>query len=901
MRPNFALILSSEGISLLHRTHAGWHLVGEVALDNADFSADLAELTRKARALDPTGLRSKLVIPADHIKYLGVETGASDGQQIEREVRQALDGATPYALNELSYDWSMRGGHVHIAAVAQETLVEAETFALEHDFNPLCFVAMPEQSAFAGEPYFGETKHAVKTLGPDETIAREDEVIRIVGAAQLPEPETVTAAEAPRPAADTAPEPAPAPADIAPPAGEPPPAGDGNGRPEHKQEAGQKPKPATPETDAQALPGSGPGQGEKPDGGAAPPAAPQEAESPRGGRAKAGAGAFSSIRAASGGNESAEAPRADLPRARFSAPPTAPGEAAGIPKAPDDADLSAGDLPGKTPPGKTGDPAAEPVSAPQPARGAPAAPRPATSAAKTGRKGAGRTGARKALAALLPRRTRKPAAAQDGAARPSKPARTPPPEAKPAAADTLTAPMTADMARDERERLTIFGARRAATEDPGRPRYVALMLTALLLLVLVAVAAWAALTLGGGLSRAFGPDDDAQVTQAPAPGADDAAASGEAGRAPATDTGPDTPPEATADGAESAEDAAVAALVDEDSPEPDPSAQGQGAADAPAAGETVVRPEIIPEELTPDQARRRYAATGIWQKAPEPSAAPGPTERREVYRTAPDPAVSLGSRTALPGPDTYSYAAHPPRPGLPPPPLTRFELDERGFIAATPEGTETPDGVVIYAGSPPLEPPPTPPRAAPQVLEDPTAAAPEEPALRPRPRPEDLTSLAEPETPGTPEQRRETAAAPDDSATQDDAGDPRAGGTEAAVDVSLLPRARPGGFTDTVEDTRAAARDPVSPDQRFAAATPSAARVARAATEDSRISLRDLNLIGVYGTPDDRRALVRLANGSYRKVQVGDRLDGGRIAAIGADQLRYVKRGQAQVLRMPDG
>ena len=199
MRPNFALILSSEGISLLHRTHAGWHLVGEVALDNADLSADdLAELTRKARALDPTGLRSKLVIPADQIKYLGFETGASDGQQIEREVRRALDGATPYALNELSYDWSMRGGHVHIAAVAQETLVEAETFALEHDFNPLCFVAMPEQSAFAGEPYFGETKHAVKTLGPDETIAREDEVIRIVGAAQLPEPETVTARR-PRP------------------------------------------------------------------------------------------------------------------------------------------------------------------------------------------------------------------------------------------------------------------------------------------------------------------------------------------------------------------------------------------------------------------------------------------------------------------------------------------------------------------------------------------------------------------------------------------------------------------------------------------------------------------------------------------------------------------------------
>jgi hypothetical protein len=60
-----------------------------------------------------------------------------------------------------------------------------------------------------------------------------------------------------------------------------------------------------------------------------------------------------------------------------------------------------------------------------------------------------------------------------------------------------------------------------------------------------------------------------------------------------------------------------------------------------------------------------------------------------------------------------------------------------------------------------------------------------------------------------------------------------------------------------------------------------------------------LNLIGVYGKPSDRRALVRLGNGRYQKVVVGDRIDGGRVSAIGDNELRYTKRGRDLVLKMP--
>ena len=62
-----------------------------------------------------------------------------------------------------------------------------------------------------------------------------------------------------------------------------------------------------------------------------------------------------------------------------------------------------------------------------------------------------------------------------------------------------------------------------------------------------------------------------------------------------------------------------------------------------------------------------------------------------------------------------------------------------------------------------------------------------------------------------------------------------------------------------------------------------------------------MNLIGVYGTASDRRALVRLPSGRYVKVEVGDRIDGGRVAAIRDGELLYVKGGQNVTLRVPSG
>ena len=82
---------------------------------------------------------------------------------------------------------------------------------------------------------------------------------------------------------------------------------------------------------------------------------------------------------------------------------------------------------------------------------------------------------------------------------------------------------------------------------------------------------------------------------------------------------------------------------------------------------------------------------------------------------------------------------------------------------------------------------------------------------------------------------------------------------------------------------------------------PTPAAVSREATVSRAIRLNEMNLIGVFGTPGDRRALVRMPNGRFQRVEVGDRLDGGRVAAIGETELSYVKNGRTIVLALPRG
>ena len=82
---------------------------------------------------------------------------------------------------------------------------------------------------------------------------------------------------------------------------------------------------------------------------------------------------------------------------------------------------------------------------------------------------------------------------------------------------------------------------------------------------------------------------------------------------------------------------------------------------------------------------------------------------------------------------------------------------------------------------------------------------------------------------------------------------------------------------------------------------PTKASVAKQATFKNALNLSKLNLIGVYGTQSKRYALIRQANGKYKKIKVGDRIDGGRVEAITQNEVRYQKGGRLISLKMPKG
>jgi type IV pilus biogenesis protein PilP len=140
------------------------------------------------------------------------------------------------------------------------------------------------------------------------------------------------------------------------------------------------------------------------------------------------------------------------------------------------------------------------------------------------------------------------------------------------------------------------------------------------------------------------------------------------------------------------------------------------------------------------------------------------------------------------------------------------------------------------------------------------------------------------------------------------------------VALSPRPAARPSDFSGAVtaaiasasrEATRQVAapqavpepEEAEEPEVQVAAAPriPTRANVAQQATFKSAINLSKINLIGVYGTDSKRYALVRSASGRYSKVRVGDKLDGGTVAAITRSEVRYKKGSRMLSLAMPTG
>ncbi len=331
-----------------------------------------------------------------------------------------------------------------------------------------------------------------------------------------------------------------------------------------------------------------------------------------------------------------------------------------------------------------------------------------------------------------------------------------------------------------------------------------------------------------------------------------------------------------------------------------------------------IAPEPVEDiDRTPESQNVFREFSGVAPVAPPVLDAPQSQQPDELYLTSLDRSDLSQDAIALPAVDEFATDAPFVLAALPPANAAAFDLDERGLVTPSREGTLNPDGVMVYAGRPPSVPPETPV----WFEEEPVVEEPDQrlAGYRPRARPENLVEQFERQQLGGRSLEELAVVRPKiRPASLRPEPEPEIDETPTALAVVRVPRpklrparlaavasAQPNAGTATLGST---ARVNNSEDEvgSFQPRTvnpkiPTTASVARQATIDNAINLRKLNLIGVYGTPANRRALVRLPSGRYKKLKVGDRLDGGKVVAIGDSELRYQKRGNNLTLKMPRG
>lgn len=166
----YALSFTSDAVHLMRREvvgDAGWQAIGSADFASASFRSDLAALRAGALNGDARGaLPVVLLIPQDQILYTSLSVPS--GPSRDRAVGKALDGLTPYTIEDLSFDWTEEGADVRVAAVARQTLHEAQEFAMRHGFQGTTYSAQPDESEYPGMPVF---RLDGEEAGPDLSVA----------------------------------------------------------------------------------------------------------------------------------------------------------------------------------------------------------------------------------------------------------------------------------------------------------------------------------------------------------------------------------------------------------------------------------------------------------------------------------------------------------------------------------------------------------------------------------------------------------------------------------------------------------------------------------------------------------------------------------------------------------
>lgn len=807
------------------RAKGGWQLIGTVDLTDPDLKLILIKLRETAIERSLGDFQTKIIIPNEKIQYLSIKTGLPKSADQRPAVRQALTDLASYSIEALQYDYSTDEGETHIAAVTRETLLEAETFATEHGFNPISFVAVPESNSFIGEPFFGLSSQSYTILQKNEKLEPDSMPVKVIGDAsaqawQNKEKKVVELDNQKAAKSKT------------------------SNKTKSNQVSSKNFKKITisqphdfistyvePEDEDQALDKV---KNKKTKNHNDPKSAQSESNAKN---EQAGSVSFNSRRTSEKSNIRSldKGSSTVLSSALVKTTPLLPA-----PLHKRVAEKKVGEQITTEPDILT---------------------REQTEIAErnithTGQFSSQRKAPKKASSNKLNRINH---------------------------SDTLSANEL------EAQRLTIFGARNAP-KKAIKKQYLSFLIIVTFFLSLIGMIAFASIIFDDDILRFFQRQERTLASTLPV----NSPLKNEVGSTT------NIPKDITS---YEIEGDAVNEVV-----EPDFTSGNNAMLDASQD----LRPNPINTQNTLDNnaLEARYAVTGVWPKAPEAISPSTLIPLDNFYIPGIDPvspaldAVALPSITSFQTDNQLAGITSPVAAG------TNFILGPDGLIVATIEGALSPDGYTIILGQPSVVPPAIPIRLS--ITSNDTDTLEKSTNIRPRLRPTDLIEqneraalggLSRSELAGLRPRLRPEEMQKKVELQREGDEVKEVLPIALAAPKSIRPALRPKNFAQVVDrakqSTSATPTITSTVTSTVSPSIPSSASVSREATTRNAINLKKVNLIGVYGKPSNRRALVRLSNGRFRKVKVGDRIDGGRVSAIGDSELRYKKGSRNLVLKMP--
>lgn len=168
-KTKYAVDLSNDGMSLWHRDAGrAWKLLGKVALNTENFSAEIERLKNEQATNSDGNLIAQVRIPDSEVFVSDIDLDGAKGAEITPAVNAFLAKHTPYASHDLVFDLANKPSEdkTYVAAITKETMAEARDFIADYGFEAAYYTTKLDKNDFPRNPRFYDAKKPAAVTEP---------------------------------------------------------------------------------------------------------------------------------------------------------------------------------------------------------------------------------------------------------------------------------------------------------------------------------------------------------------------------------------------------------------------------------------------------------------------------------------------------------------------------------------------------------------------------------------------------------------------------------------------------------------------------------------------------------------------------------------------------------------